>query len=408
MNILKTLNTIAQCSQPSQGVTRLPFTKEHKQANKIITQWMKDAGMQVHLDAAGTLIGTYKSSNKNAKTLILGSHQDSVINAGRFDGIMGVLLPILAVKKLHQKKTKLPFHIECVAFADEEGVRFPTALMGPQVLAGTFQMKDIQFKDSKGISIQQALNNFGGNHRKLNQLKRSKKSIIGFVETHIEQGPVLEKHKLPVGVVTGISGITRYICTIKGKASHAGTTPMNLRKDALAGAAEIIYVLEKKARTTKNIIITVGSVQNTPNAVNVISGEVTISVESRSLDNKKRVNIQKEIASIIKKICRSRNLSCQFKRTYDQKAVLCDKHLTGALSKSVKDLNYPLMKIPSGATHDASAMSDLCPIAMLFVQSKDGLSHNPKEFSKENDMQAAVRVLENLITKSLKFKIIHS
>ena len=174
---------------------------------------------------------------------------------------------------------------------------------------------------------------------------------------------------------------------------------MNLRKDALAGAAEIIYVLEKKARTTKNIIITVGSVQNTPNAVNVISGEVTISVESRSLDNKKRVNIQKEIASIIKKICRSRNLSCQFKRTYDQKAVLCDKHLTGALSKSIKDLNYPLMKIPSGATHDASAMSDLCPIAMLFVQSKDGLSHNPKEFSKENDMQAAVRVLENLITK---------
>ena len=151
-----------------------------------------------------------------------------------------------------------------------------------------------------------------------------------------------------MGVVTGISGITRYICTIKGKASHAGTTPMNLRKDALAGAAEIIYVLEKKARTTKNIIITVGSVQNTPNAVNVISGEVTISVESRSLDNKKRVNIQKEIASIIKKICRSRNLSCQFKRTYDQKAVLCDKHLTGALSKSVKDLNYPLMKIPSG------------------------------------------------------------
>ena len=127
MNILKTLNVIAQCSQPSSGVTRLPFTKEHKQANKIITQWMKDAGMQVHLDAAGTLIGTYKSSNKNAKTLILGSHQDSVINAGRFDGIMGVLLPILAVKKLHQKKIKLPFHIECVAFADEEGVRFPTA-----------------------------------------------------------------------------------------------------------------------------------------------------------------------------------------------------------------------------------------------------------------------------------------
>ena len=201
-----------------------------------------------------------------------------------------------------------------------------------------------------------------------------------------------------MGVVTGISGITRYTCTIKGKASHAGTTPMNLRQDALAGAAEIIHVLEKKARTTTNIIITVGSIQNTPNAVNVISGEVTISVESRSLDNRKRVSIQKEIASTVKKICRDRNLACQFKRTYDQKAVLCDKHLAGALSKSVKDLGYPLMKIPSGATHDASAMSDLCPIAMLFVQSKDGLSPNPKEFSKERDMQEAVRCLENLMT----------
>ena len=397
MIIQNYIEKIAKCSKPAEGVTRLPFTKEHKSANNLLKQWMSDAGLKISLDAAGTLIGKYVSPKKNAKTLLIGSHQDSGYNSGRYDGIMGVILPILALKELKKKKIILPYNVEILAFADEEGVRFPTALMGPRSLAGTFNKKDLKLKDKNNISIEQALKSFGCNPSKINSLKRNKKDLLGFFEVHIEQGPVLESKNLAVGIVNGISGISRFKLEIEGYASHAGTTPMHLRKDSLAATAEVINAVENLAKKNKNFLATMASIENKPNSVNAIPAKSLSFVECRSVDDKKRKKVEKEISKKIGIICKKRGLKFILNKTYDQSAVSCDKKMMSKLKKSFQNLKLNPFVLMSGATHDASAMSDLCPISMLFVRSQKGLSHNPKEFTIEKDMQIAVKVIEKFL-----------
>ncbi len=397
MNIQNYINTIAKCSKPADGVTRLPFTNEHKNANQLLKKWMVDAGLKVSLDAAGTLIGKYISPNKNSKTLLIGSHQDSGYNSGKYDGIMGIILPIIALKEINRKKINLPFNVEILAFADEEGVRFPTALMGPRSLAGTFNLKDLKLKDKTNISIENALKKFGGNPSKINLLKRNKKKLLGFFETHIEQGPVLESKNLAVGIVNGISGISRFKLEIEGYASHAGTTPMHLRKDALAATAEVIYTVENIARKNSNFLATMASIENKPNSVNAVSAKSISFIECRSVDDLKRKKLEKEIIKKVGIICKKRNLKFKLKKTYNQSAVKCDNKMINKLKKSFLNLKLNPFILMSGATHDASAMSDLCPISMLFVRSKDGLSHNPNEFTSEKDMQIAVKVIEKFL-----------
>ena len=269
--------------------------------------------------------------------------------------------------------------------------------MGPRSLAGTFNLKDLKLKDKNNITIEQALKNFGCNPKNIKSLKRNKKKLLGFFEIHIEQGPVLESKKLAVGIVNGISGISRLKLEIEGYASHAGTTPMHLRKDSLAATAEVINTVEKIANKNNNFLATMASIENKPNSVNAIPAKSISFIECRSVDDLKRKRLEKEIIKKVKSICKKRKLKFNINKTYDQSAVSCDKKMINKLKKSFNNLKLNPFVLMSGATHDASAMSDLCPISMLFVRSQKGLSHNPKEFTSENDMQIAVKVIEKFL-----------
>jgi len=276
------LAEMATVSEPGPGVTRLPFTPEHRRAAARIAAWMGEAGLAVHMDGAGTLIGRCEGPGPEAPVLLMGSHQDSVRQGGAYDGMMGVLLPILALQALAAEGRSLPFAVECLAFADEEGVRFPTALLGPRALAGTLDPEVLDGVDSDGVSLAAAMADFGLDPAGLGGLARERAGLLGYVETHIEQGPALEAEAEALGVVTAISGIERHAIAVTGRAAHAGTTPMAWRRDALAAAAEIVTALEARARATEGLVATVGTLEVSPGAVNAIPGAVRLTAELRA------------------------------------------------------------------------------------------------------------------------------
>ena len=388
------LDDIASCSGEGPGVTRLPFTIEHHNATTKIIKWMQDTGLTIHIDAAGTIIGKREGA-EGGPTLLFGSHQDTVRHGGKYDGIMGVLLPILALRVIDD--LQLPFSVQVMAFADEEGVRFPTALIGPRSLAGNFDPTVLDLEDQDGISIRDAMLDFGlrPDEIKSNDLRNT--SIIGYIETHIEQGPVLDDKNLPLGIVTAIAGIERHQITLKGSAGHAGTTPMHGRFDTLACASEIVLAAERIAKETPELIATIGKMNVSPNAVNVIPGEVSMILEVRSAIDQTREHGGKNIIGRMKQIAVDRSISFSCHKTYTQPAVPCDEKLKSLMKEAVSSQQHHPIELPSGATHDASAMADLCPMAMLFVRCHQGISHTPEEFAEEADMQAAVDSLVNFI-----------
>ena len=384
------LEDIASCSTSGQGVTRLPFTQEHRFAVTKITEWMQGTDLSVHMDASGTLIGR-REDPANSPTLLFGSHQDTVRHGGKYDGIMGVLLPILALQKIG--KQTLPFSVQVMAFADEEGVRFPTALIGPRSLTGNFDNTVLNFTDHEGVSVREAMIEFGLNPDNVTSLDIRNTPIIGYVETHIEQGPVLDDRNLPLGIVTAIAGIERHQIELKGISGHAGTTPMHARQDTLACAAELVLIAEKIANDSSDLIATVGRINVSPNAVNVIPGECSMVLEIGSAVDKTRIKNSKIIVDEMRNAALKRPIDFKCDRTYVQAAVPCDKKLQSILKKSAFNQKLDPICLPSGATHDASAMSDLCPIALLFARCHKGISHTPEEHAKETDMQAAVDCL---------------
>jgi len=388
------LADISRHSAPGPGVTRLPFTPEHRAALDTIRSWMETAGLSVSVDAAGTMIGR-REGPPGAPVLLFGSHQDSVRHGGMFDGIMGVLLPILALRDLRDEA--LPFSVEVLAFADEEGVRFPTALIGPRALAGNHDPASLDLCDVTGVSIRAAMTDFGLNPDAIQSLDRRNNAIIGYVETHIEQGPALEADNQPVGLVTSICGIERHLIRVSGRSGHAGTVPMALRADALTGAAEMIVAVERFARDTKDVIATVGQITVTPNAVNVIPGTVEFSLEVRSPADKLRREAAGRIIRICSDAAAGRGLDLASDFTYEQAAQPCDDNLLTELRTATQAIHGDVPMMPSGATHDASAMSDLCPMAMLFVRCRDGASHLPEEFASEADMEVARQTLLQLM-----------
>ena len=388
------LDDIASCSGEGPGVTRLPFTPEHQTAAKKIMKWMQDTGLAVHMDAAGTIIGRREGA-EGGPTLLFGSHQDTVRHGGKYDGIMGILLPILALRAIDD--LQLPFSVQVMAFADEEGVRFPTALIGPRALAGNLDQAVLELEDQDGISIRDAMVDFGLKPNEMISLDLRNTQVIGYIETHIEQGPVLDDENLPLGIVTAIAGIERHQITLKGSAAHAGTTPMYGRKDTLACAAELVLATERIAGETPELIATIGKMNVSPNAVNVVPGEASMILEVRSAVNETREHGGKAIISRMKEIAAGRSISFACRKTYRQPAVPCDGKLKSLLKEAVSSQHYHPIEIPSGATHDASAMADLCPMAMLFVRCHQGISHTPEEFAEEADMQAAVDSLVNFI-----------
>ncbi|MCE0505239.1 M20 family metallo-hydrolase [Roseivivax sp. GX 12232] len=390
------LEKIAGCSEPGPGVTRLPWTEPHAAALRQIAGWMQAAGLEVSRDAAGTLIGR-TPGRAEAPALLLGSHQDSVREGGRFDGIMGVALACLAVRRLHDEGVALPFALEVLAFADEEGVRFPTALIGPRALAGRFDPEVLEMRDTDGVSMAEAMRAFGAVPEEIAGLARDPAQVVGYLEAHIEQGPVLESADAPVGVVTAICGIARYGLRFSGETGHAGTVPMGERRDALVAAGRFVADVSEAAEGFAESRATVGQLSVAPGVVNAIPSEVTLTLELRAPEDATRDALEARARALAEAAAAACGVTVEMTRTYDQPAVACDPGLRAALGDGMAAAGLGALELPSGATHDASAMADLCPVGMLFLRCAGGVSHRPDEFAAPEDMAQAVAVLAEAV-----------
>jgi allantoate deiminase len=404
------LEAIANASTTSEGVTRLPWTREHHAALDHIKSWMNDAGLEVSLDAAGTLVGS-SPNRQNKPVLLIGSHQDSVPSGGRFDGIMGIAIGCLVAEALRDRFAELPFALRVLAFADEEGVRFPTALIGPRALAGTLKPDVLEMADKDGVTMKTAMEGFGLEPQQALHLACQPEKVIGYFEAHIEQGPILEAHGLPVAAVDAICGISRFDVVVRGVTGHAGTVPMANRRDALVAAGRIIALISQEASAQEAsaqeasaqeasaaaLCATVGTISVKPGAVNTIPAEARFTLEIRSARDTAREAFEAHILKQMHQSSAANGCTLSVKRTYDQRATACDPALTAVLGSAIRDRGVRLLKIPSGATHDASAMADLCPVSMLFVRCRGGISHRPDEYACAQDIAVAVRVLVRTI-----------
>jgi allantoate deiminase len=357
-------------------LTRKFASPAMRRANQLVGAWMREAGLQVREDAAFNLLGRLNSNQPGAKTFLLGSHLDTVRDAGKFDGPLGVLTAIAAVKMLRERGVKLPFNLEIAGFSDEEGVRYQTAYLGSRAFAGTLAPADLSRIEEKQIV----------------KARRNKNEFLGYAEVHIEQGPVLEKNNLPIGVVTCIAGQSRLRVEFHGVAGHAGTVPMNLRRDALAGAAEFILAVENCG-----VLATVGKIEAAPGASNVIPGKVSLTLDVRDQKDSRRLAAVKALQIKAQTIAKRRGLKLIWQLVQQTAAVQCDKILTQIFSRCVAQSGLEVFKLPSGAGHDAAALSAICPVAMLFVRCKGGISHNPAESVKAGDVRVAIEVLADFV-----------
>lgn len=391
--LMARLDEAATFSRPGPGVTRLFCSEEHRQVLEPIGDWMRQAGLEPSLDASGNLVGRNPRAIAGEKTLILGSHQDTVTEGGKYDGMLGVALPLVALQALKEQDVELPYGVEVVAFGDEEGTRFQSTLIGSRALAGTLDDESLAARDAEGISVAEAIQAFGGEPEAIPDLARRPEQVLGFVEVHIEQGPVLESREHAVGVVTALTGIERHRVTVTGKAGHAGTTPMAGRRDALVGAAEMVVEADRLLQATDNFVGVVGKLEVRPNAVNVIPSEVTFTLELRSPDGETRARGREEILSAFRRLAEARGLEVAIERTYAAEAVACAEWLIEALEEACDGAGEPAERMFSGAGHDGLAMHDLTDIGMLFVRCRDGLSHHPDEAITAEDAERATRVM---------------
>lgn len=391
--LIDRLDEAAQCSEPGPGVTRLFCSPEHRAVLPLISRWMEQAGLTPQLDAAGNLVGRCPRAQAGEKTFIMGSHQDSVIEGGKYDGMLGVALPLLALEALKREGITLPYGVEVVAFGDEEGVRFPTTLVGSKALAGNVTPDQLDAQDAEGISLQDALITLGGSPADIPNIARDPSNTLGFLEIHIEQGPVLEQRNHAVGIVTALTGIERHRVTLSGKAGHAGTTPMDMRHDALVGAAEMVLAIDSVLQGTDNLVGVVGKLDVHPNAVNVIPAQVTFTIELRSPETTIRQRGREAVTAALMEVATRRNLAIDMENTYSADAVACADWMMASLEQACAQAGQPAERLFSGAGHDGLAMRALTDIGMLFVRCKDGLSHHPNEAISAEDGEAATRVV---------------
>ena len=397
LRLNKMLAGLAALTDEPGKLTRTFLSPAMRRANARVGRWMREAGLNVREDPTGNLIGRLESSVRGAKTLVLGSHLDTVRDAGRYDGALGVLLPIVAIAELRRRDVALPFAVEVVGFSEEEGVRFSSAYLGSKGYAGRLRATDLALRDADGVSVREALERFNRRKFVLSRAAHRRSELLGYFEVHIEQGPVLEAEKLAVGVVSAIAGQTRVRLTFRGKAGHAGTTPMALRRDALAGAAEFIGAAESLARASVPLVATVGTVAVAPGAANVIPGEATISLDVRHPRDDARRGALRILRASAKHIAQRRKLALAWQATQDNGAVACSPALTALLAGSIAAVQGRNAALVSGAGHDAVVLSALTPVAMLFVRCRDGLSHHPDEHASPADLGVALRVTIDFI-----------
>jgi allantoate deiminase len=393
------LEELARFSSENAALTRLYLSPQHKAAALQVQAWMEEAGLKSHIDAVGNVIGRCEGAAPGLPALILGSHIDTVRNAGKYDGNLGVEVAIQAVAALNERGARPPFAVEVVAFGDEEGVRFPVTLTGSRALAGILDPAALDAEDADGISVREALQKFGCNPFQIPEVPRRKDQVLAYVEVHIEQGPMLEAENLPVGVVTAIAGASRCRIAVKGVAGHAGTVPMRLRRDALAAAAEMVLAVERLGRETEDLVATVGCLEVSPGAVNVIPSEARFTLDIRSSSDTVRAAAIARLMQEFLAIAKQRGVEHEVVKFYDEAAASCAPWLIEQLEAAVVGTGHRALRLPSGAGHDALAMAALCPIGMLFVRCKGGISHHPAESITAEDADAAVRVLIEFLTR---------
>ena len=396
--IVSRINQLGTISETSEHLARVFLSPEHGIAADLILSWMRDAGMAAHLDAIGNVCGRYEGEVAGQPCLMLGSHYDTVRDAGKWDGPLGLITAISCVADLNRRGRRLPFAIEITGFADEEGVRFASTLLGSRAVAGTFVESALNTRDHAGISMRDALVTFGLDPEHVGAAARARRELHAYVELHIEQGPVLERENLAVGVVTAIAGATRLAANLTGMAGHAGTVPMALRRDALAGAAECIVVVETFCKADgAGLVGTVGAISAMPGATNVIPGRVSFTLDIRAPTDAHRKLAVADIVRRIEAIAKRRELALQIDVTHENRTVPCAPWLKAQMADAVAAEGFRVFELPSGAGHDGMAMIDISDVAMLFVRCRGGISHHPDEHVELADADAGARVLLRLI-----------
>lgn len=396
-SICDRLETLASLSDDEGALTRLYLSPAHRKAADLVMQWMREAGMTARIDPVGSVIGRYEADRPNARMLILGSHIDTVRRAGLYDGNLGVVTAIEVVRRLHDQKRRLSFAIEVAAFGDEEGVRFQSTLGGSRALAGLFDDAILNERDADGVSRREALVAFGCDPTRVADEARSPDATIGYVEVHIEQGPVLEAENLPVGVVTAISGASRGEVRLVGESAHAGATPMPLRHDALAAAAVMISAVESRAKAEPNLVATVGRLEIAHAATNTVPGAVTFTLDIRAPDDAARKAAVRDIRENVAEVARARGVQAQVDVGYDAPSSLSHPALCDGLAASIERLGLAARRLPSGAGHDAMAFRGRIPFSMLFVRCRGGVSHNPAEYAAPQDIDVGANVLLDFV-----------
>ncbi len=396
---------LAQFSDPGYlekgQLTVTYLTDAHRACAAFISQTMRECGFdEVKIDAVGNVVGIYKAQQADAKTLLTGSHYDTVRNGGKYDGRLGIFLPMACVRELQRQGKRLPFHIEVVGFAEEEGQRYKATFLGSGALVGDFKPEWLDQKDADGVSMREAMAQAGLQLADIPAIKRDPGAYLGFVEVHIEQGPVLNELDLPLGIVSSINGSVRYLCEITGVASHAGTTPMNRRKDAASAAAELALYIEKRAARDGDSVGTMGMLQVPNGSINVVPGRCLFSLDLRAPLDAQRDALATDVLAELKAICERRGVQHTLELTDRAAAAPSAPPWQKRWEQAVQPLGLPLQRMPSGAGHDAMKLHKIMPQAMLFVRGQNsGISHNPLESTTSDDIQLATEAFARLLAQ---------
>lgn len=398
MTIMRRVDELAFHTETPGMLTRTYLTDAHQRAAALLADWMRAAGMSVRRDAAGNVIGRYEGCTPDAPVLLTGSHFDTVRNAGRYDGNLGIVLPIACIAEWNAQGRRFPFAIEVIGFAEEEGVRFKATLLGSRAIAGTFDPALLDKCDEQGQTMQDVMAAAGCDVRQLGAAAFKRENVLAFIEVHIEQGPVLLNENRPVGIVTAISGASRFLVTVHGLAGHAGTVPMALRRDAAMAAAEIGLYIEKRCAGISGLVGTVGLLEVPNGAANTVPGKAIFTIDIRAESDDVRRAAVADVLDAMQKIAQRRHVTLDINQTHEAKSVRCAHWLQDQLADAIAGSGLSVRYLPSGAGHDAMAIATLTDIAMLFVRcGNNGISHHPDETITAEDAEIAATVFSRFI-----------
>ena len=391
------VDELARITEDPPRLTRVFLSPEMRRAADLVLAWMREAGMAAHMDAIGNVVGRYEGTKPGLPALVLGSHLDTVRDAGKYDGMLGVVTAIACVGRLAHEDVRLPFAVEVIGFADEEGVRFGATMLGSRAVAGTFDRALLKLKDRAGTSLADAMREFGLDAARIGEAAKPRPGILAYAELHIEQGPVLEAKDLPVGTVTSINGAARFEVEVAGEAGHAGTVPMDRRHDALACAAECVLAVEARCASEPGLVGTVGRIEASPGAINVIPGAARFTIDLRAPDDGQRGRAAADLEARFAEIAQRRATRVEMRRVHGLQAAPCAPWLMEQVDRAIAAEGIEPFRLPSGAGHDGMAMIALADICMIFVRCVRGISHNPAEAISVRDAGTGFHVLLRFI-----------